>query len=226
VSLPATTLVRAADTHRLIPSRYSAGGDTVLTRIADHDDDLAALVELDGATNDRLAAEAALLPGIGIHELVFGIPNHRIINAAFCHAHPQGSRFNGPDRGCWYAALEIETSQAEVAFHKAVEYAEVGRFDDSITYDDYLADITAALHDLRADPAYADCLAADSYVASQGLAEQLLADGSLGLVYPSVRRPGGTCLAIMRPALVGNVQRAATYRFSWRGTAQPVIERL
>src|SRR5262249_25759872 len=36
-------------------------------------------------------AENNLLPGIGIHELVFGIPHYRIVNAAFCHAHPFGS---------------------------------------------------------------------------------------------------------------------------------------
>lgn len=34
-----------------------------------------------------------------------------------------GSRFNGPDRGAWYAAFETRTAQAEVAFHKAVELA-------------------------------------------------------------------------------------------------------
>ena len=36
--------------------------------------------------------------------------------AAFCHAHPLGSRFAGADRGAWYAGFEIETSHAEVAF--------------------------------------------------------------------------------------------------------------
>jgi hypothetical protein len=46
---------------------------------------------------------------------VFGVPNYRIVNAAFVHAHPLGSRFNGPDRGAWYAGFEVETSQAEVA---------------------------------------------------------------------------------------------------------------
>jgi len=219
-----TALVRAADTHRLIPSKYSAGGDSVLARIADDDAHLADLFELDGATNDRLLAENALLPGIGIAELVFGVPYHRVVNAAFCHAHPLGSRFNGPDRGCWYAALEVETSLAEVAFHKATEYAEIGRFDDAVTYDDYLADVSADLHDLRGDAAHADCLDPRSYVASQALAERLLADGSLGIVYPSVRRAGGTCLALFRPALVGNLRKGPTYRLAWSGSPVPSIE--
>jgi RES domain-containing protein len=225
VRTPPTRLVRAADTHRLIPSKYSDSGDSVLTRIADGDAHLAALFELDAATNDRLLAENGRLPGIGVAELLFGVPYYRIVNAAFTHAHPLGSRFNGPDRGAWYAAFALPTAQAEIAFHKATEYAEIGRFDDSVTYDDYRADVSAELHDLRGDDGrWADALAPGSYVASQALAEALLERGSLGIVYPSVRHAGGTCLALFRPAIVGNVRKGATWRFTWTGGPVPAIE--
>jgi RES domain-containing protein len=226
VTLPRTSLVRQNDTHRLIPSKYSEGGESVLTRIAEDDAHLKDIFDLDHATNDRLAAENNLLPGIGIHELVFGVPYYRIVNSAFCHPHPLGSRFNGPDRGAWYAALELETSQAEVAFHKSVELAEVDWFEEDITYDDYLADFSAEFHDVRADTQFVDCLAPDSYVTSQALAEQLLEAGSLGVIYPSVRLSGGTCVACFRPALVMNVRKAATYRFVWKGRAEPEIWRV
>jgi hypothetical protein len=224
--LPPTSLVRQFDTHRLIPSKYSMSGDSVLTRIAANDAHLADIFDLDHATNERLLAESGRLPGIGIQELVFGVPHYRIVNAAFSHAHPMGSRFNGPERGAWYAAFAIETAQAEVAFHKTTEYAEIGRFDDSVTYDDYLADFSADLHDVRGDDRFRACLAPDSYVASQMLAAQLLDKGSLGLVYPSVRCAGGTCLACFRPTVVGNVRRRETYRFTWSGSPEPLIERL
>ena len=221
--LPRTSLVRRNDTHRLIPSKYGEAGESVLARIADDDAHLADIFDLDNATNDRLIAENDLLPGIGIREFVFGVPHYRIVNAAFCHAHPLGSRFNGPDRGAWYAAFELETSQAEVAFHKSVELAEVNWFEDEITYDDYLADFSADFHDIRADAQFAGCLAPDSYVASQDLAQHLLDAGSLGIVYPSVRRRGGTCVACFRPALVMNVRKGRTYRFVWKGKAEPEI---
>jgi RES domain-containing protein len=223
VTLPRTKLVRRNDTHRLIPSRYSEGGTSVLARIADDDAHLADIFDLDNATNDRLLAENDLLPGIGIHELVFAVPHYRVVNAAFCHAHPLGSRFNGPDRGAWYAAFELKTAQAEVAFHKAVELAEVDWSEEEITCDDYLADLSAELHDLRQDARFAPCLAPDSYVASQELARQLLDADSLGVVYPSVRRSGGTCIACFRPALVMNVRKGRTYRFTWKGSAAPQI---
>lgn len=218
--LPKVSLVRQFDTHRLIPSKYSPGGASVLVRIADDDAHLQDIFDLDNATNERLQAEANLLPGIGIDELVFGLPYFRIVNAAFCHAHPLGSRFNGPERGAWYAAFDLPTAQAEIAFHKGIELAEIGWRDaaageEAVTYDDYLADFSAVVHDLRADKAFAGALAPDSYRASQALGETLLAEGSLGLVYPSVRRPKGTCLACFRPALVMNVRKAVTYRFAW-----------
>jgi RES domain-containing protein len=223
VILPRTNLVRRNDTHRLIPSRYSDGGASVLTRIAGGADHLRDIFDLDNATNERLLAENELLPGIGIRELVFAVPYYRIINAAFCHAHPLGSRFNGPDRGAWYAVFELETSQAEVAFHKSIELAEVQWLEEQMTFDDYQADFSAQFHDIRGDEQFADCLASASYMASQDLGRRLLEADSLGVVYPSVRLTGGTCVGCFRPALVMNVRKGRTYQFAWRGGAGPEI---
>jgi hypothetical protein len=220
---PRLALVRQFDTHRLVSSRHLPRGESVLAAIADDDAHLQAIFELDAATNDRLLAEQRLLPGIGLEELVFGVPHAAVINAAFCHAHPLGARFSGPGRGAWYAGFELETAQAEAGFHRSVQLAEIGRFEDEATFDDYLADFSASLHDLRRAPAFRACLDPDSYVESQTLAERLLEDGSLGVVYPSVRRRGGTCVGCFRPALVGNVRRGKTYRFRWHGDAKPVI---
>jgi hypothetical protein len=221
---PPVAAIDRRGTHRLVPSRFSPRGDSVLTRIADDDGHLAAIFELDAATNDRLLAEGGLLPGIGPDELVAAVPLASVINAAFCHAHPLGSRFAGPDRGAWYAGFELETAHAEVAFHKSVELAEIGSPDESITYDDYQADFAGAFHDLRGARGFAACLAPASYVASQALASALLDAGSLGVVYPSVRRDSGTCLVCFRPALVTHVRRAGTWRFTWTGGQGPRIE--
>jgi RES domain-containing protein len=227
VRSPPVRLLRQFDTHRLVPSRH---GDTVLADLAADEADLQAVFDLDGATNDRLLAGQQPLPGIGVEELVHEVPHAAVVNAAFCHAHPLGGRFNGPDRGAWYAGFEFATAQAEVVFHKSVQLAEVGRFEDSVTYDDYIADFSASFHDLRSStrsnrPArgFSACLDPDTYVDSQALAERLVSEGSLGIVYPSVRREGGTCLACFRPALVGNVRRGKTYRFRWEGKPDPAV---
>jgi RES domain-containing protein len=153
------------------------------------------------------------------------VPFAAVVNAAFAHPHPLGARFNGPDRGAWYAAYELATAQAEVGFHKTVQLAEIGMPDESVTFDDYLADFSADFHDLRGAHGFRACLAPASYRASQALAADLLENGALGIVYPSVRRQGGTCLACFRPALVGRVRRMKRWRFTWRNGAGPVISR-
>ena len=219
---PKTTALRQDDTHRLIPARY--GDMSVLARLADDQRELEGVFELDSATNDRLLGEANLLPGISVHELLFGVAYAHIVNAAFTHAHPAGSRFNGPERGAWYAAFELETARTEVAFHKAQELAEIQwREAETFTFDEYLADFRADLHDIRGDTAYAGCLSPDSYIGSQRLARELLAGGSAGIVYPSVRRGGGTCLACFRPALVANVRQGGSVTVAFHGPGSPPI---
>jgi len=223
--VPPTTALRRIDTCRLIPSRFVDAEDSVLAPLAGDDDALLRdLFDLDNATNDRLRGESGLLPGIGIDELVFGVPNFRIINAAYTYARPEGSRFNDGERGAWYCAFAAETALAEVSFHKAVEYQEIGRFDDSVSYQCLLADFSAGFHDLRDSAAWRACLEPGSYVASQQLAAELLELGSMGVVYPSVRDPGGTNLACFRPALVGNVRKGRAYRLTWAGSPIPQVE--
>ena len=218
------TQLRQNDTCRLIPSRFADVEDSVLAPLAEDDGILRDLFDLDNATNERLRGESGQLPGIGMDELVFGVPNFRIINAAYTYARPEGSRFNDGERGAWYCAFAAETALAEVIFHKSVEYHEINRFDDSVSYQSLLADFSAGFHDLRGFAAHQACLDPDSYIASQALANRLLDGGSMGIIYPSVRHPGGTNLACFRPALVGNVRKAQTYRLTWAGRPQPAVE--
>ena len=170
-----------------------------------------ALFELEGATNDRLLGEDGLLPGISVRELVFGLSYAHIVNAAFTHASPFGSRFNRPERGAWYAAFARETSEREVAYHRSKELQEINwQAKETFSYVDFLADFRGTWHDIRGDARFGDCLDADSYKASQRLAGELLERGSAGVIYPSVRHKGGTCIACFRPALVNNVRKGST----------------
>lgn len=195
----------------------------MLNRIADSKRHLDDIFELDIATNERTLIEAGIAPGIDSHELVFGLPYDQIVNAAFTHPHPLGSRFNSPDRGAWYCGFEADTAMAEVGFHKTIDLLEIGVLEDETMYDDYTADFSAEFHDLRDSKRFAKYLDPQSYIASQELAEQLLAHDALGVVYPSVRHRGGTCIACFRPALVMNVRKGSSYRFKWSGDTTPEI---
>jgi RES domain-containing protein len=222
--LPRVSNVLRDDTHRLIPARYTGRDESVLGRLTDDPDELSALFELEGATSDRLLGEAGLLPGITVRELVFGLSYSHIVNAAFTYASPFGSRFNGPERGAWYTAFARGTSELEVAYHKSRELQEVNwQEKETFSYVDFLADFRGTFHDIRGDARFGDCLDADSYRASQRLAGELLERGSAGIVYPSVRHKGGTCIACLRPALVNNVRKGSSISITFE-TALTVPE--
>jgi hypothetical protein len=220
--LPRLSDVSRDDTHRLIPFRYSDKDESVLARLTDDLDDLNALFELEGATNDRLLGEAGMLPGISVRELVFGLSYSHIVNAAFTHTRPFGNRFNGPERGAWYAGFSRQTSEIEVAYHKSKELQEIKWQQEEIfIYVDFLADFRGKFRDIRDERAFENCLDPGSYTASQQLAKELLEAGSGGVVYPSVRHKTGTCIACFRPALVNNVRKGPRVSITFKNAFAP-----
>ncbi|HUH63555.1 MAG TPA: RES family NAD+ phosphorylase [Terracidiphilus sp.] len=205
-----------AETHRLIPAMYA--DESVLESLSLPAETIANLSELDAATDERKTAERAGIPGIGPSELLYGVPLAQIVNAAFTHPGPTGGRFHDERRGAWYAGFELRTSIQEVAYHKK-RFLKDGRIDDRIVFDyqDFLADFSGSYHFLDPDE-LKSCLhpepVPECYRASQVLATSLLFTGSAGIVYPSVRRNGGTCIACFRPALVFHPRRGRVYRIS------------
>jgi hypothetical protein len=181
-------------------------------------DVLSDLSKLDAATNERMIAEHGGNSAIGPGELLLGVREAHIVNAAFTHPAPFGGRFHGAKRGAWYAGFELETSIAEVAFHKR-RFLEDARIRDRHGFDyiDFLADFSGEFHTLE-DTELKNCLQPEPvpqcYSAPQALANKLLFEGSNGIVCPSVRRHSGTCIACFRPALVFHPRRGQKYRLS------------
>lgn len=207
-------------THRLIPSRYSSQQTVLADVVEGGDDALKEMILLDGVTNERILGERGGLGGITPYELVYGIPNAHIVRGAFTHTSEFGSRFNDGNRGAWYAADDLDTSLAEVVYHKAKRLGHIvalglpqNRPDSEVsTYDDWLAVFKAKFHVLEPQEQYAEYLQPEPvpvcYGASQALARMLIQQKSCGLVYPSVRRPGFKCFVCFRPALVYNPTRS------------------
>ena len=213
-----------AVTHRLIPARY--GAESVLESLPLPPDVLADLSELDAATNERKVAENGGNSAIGPGELLLGVPEAHIVNAAFTHPGPFGGRFHSAQRGAWYAGFEIETSIAEVAFHKRRFLAD-GHIQGQHAFDyiEFLADFSGEFHTLDVAERKS-CLEPgpipQCYRASQALANKLLFEGSNGVVYPSVRRPSGKCIACFRPALVYHPRRGQKYRLNLGATSDAI----
>src|SRR4029079_10065877 len=134
---------------------------------------------------DRISTELGLLQRIPREEWVTGRPMATVVMAAFCHPRPGGGRFNGPDRGAWYAGTAIETAHAEVIYHRTRELTEIGVLETRVQMRLYLANFDAAFHDVR-PPGYEALHDPDSYLASQAFARELLESGSNGVIYRSV----------------------------------------
>jgi RES domain-containing protein len=203
-------------THRLIPAKFTMR--SVLETLPLPPDTLSDLSELDAATNERKVGERGGNSAISPLELVYEVPEAHIVNAAFTHPGPHGGRFNDARRGAWYAAVELETSIREVAFHKR-RFLREAHFEgrQPFDYQDFVADFAGKFHALD-EGELTECLqpgpVPQCYAKSQALAQSLLVSRSSGIVYPSVRHQGGTCIACFRPALVHNPRRGKIFSIS------------
>lgn len=217
-ALPRT--IRLVTTARLRPP--------VLSRLVDADE-LAALAEIEGATSNRLVAQNRGTAEVQSYELVYGVPHAAFINASFAYAKPrEPNRFNSAERGAWYAALDLETSLAEVRHHLTEALALTGVFQAVVDYAELHASFAGEFLDLRP---HADhrCLhpeKAVGYPAGNALAEAARARGLNGIIYPSVRQAGGTCIAALFPHAVQSVAQGDVYRMTWSGKPEPHVEKV
>jgi len=211
-----------APTHRLIPSRFppvSAFEDVASA------EDLAAVMELEGWTNDRLVAErAARLPRA---EWAYGRPNASVVMASFLHTPPTGLRFSGGALGAWYGALTVETCIAEVSHHLRREMIRSGMERFVATYRAYVARIDGAYTDIRGHAASRpDLYARADYAATQAFGEAIRAEGGDGILYDSLRHQGGVNLCAYRPSKVQDVTQAGHIELTLRTEGRIVARRL
>jgi RES domain-containing protein len=201
--------------------------DAVLAPLADGRNELDLIAEIEGATSGRLVAEERGLGALEVNELVHGVPHARFINASFAYAKPrEPMRFNPANRGAWYAALAIETCIAEVGHHLTKALADAGDFNAIVEYGEMLASMSGVFVDLRmvAEHPALDPNAATGYAAGNVLAAQARIEGHNGIIYPSVRYAGGTCIAALWPNVVQSVVQGAMVRLTWSGTPDYVWE--
>jgi hypothetical protein len=202
----------------------------VLGSLIDTDDELKELAELEGATSTRLMGQSVGTAGITSSELVFGVPHAAFINASFSYSKPrEPNRFNGSARGAWYAALDLDTARAEVIFHMREFLAAAGDFNATVDYAEMFASFAGEFVDLRTVSPAPSCLHPDKaigYPAGNAVADAVRAKGWNGIIYPSVRHAGGTCIAALWPHAVQSIAQGDIYRATWDGKPDPKITKL
>ncbi|UJW85266.1 RES family NAD+ phosphorylase [Devosia sp. SL43] len=199
----------------------------VLKPLVDSDEELALLAEIEGATSARQMAQERGITGLAANELVYDVPHASFINASFAYAKPlQPNRFNGGNRGAWYAALSVETCLREVGFHLTNALADAGNFHAVVEYAEMFCSLAGDFLDLRqrADHPALDPDRGRAYPIGNTMAERARAEGLNGIIYPSVRHRGGICLVALRPAAVQSVRQGAVFRMTWAGQPEPHVE--
>ena len=200
--------------YRLIASRYPTVG--LYDAIADPAD-LEVVFAIEALTNPRLRNELGELQLVPPAERISGAGSTPIM-AAFTHLNPEGSRFSDGSWGVYYAANDLDTAVAEVSHHRAVFLARTQEPALEIDLRLITAPLEARLHDLRGlrrsapqlyDPA--------DYSAGRALGRQLREAGSWGVLYHSVRHPGGLCAGVFRPRALKPARESLHIALHWDG---------
>ena len=208
--------VRWSKAWRIIASRYPpidlferVSGDPAVWDV---------LIELEQLTNPRLRDEVGEIRLVPAERRVTGT-NASWVMAPFTHVNRRGSRFSDGTFGVYYAAESLDTAIAETAYHFGLFAADSG---DPLRREDMR--VLVGTLDWRFDdvarlaPATrSDLLDKTSYAKSQPFAVRRREAGSDGLVYPSVRRAGGQCIAAFWPDTVGIPVQERHLQFEWNG---------
>jgi hypothetical protein len=107
-----------------------------------------------------------------------------------------------------------------VGFHRTRELGFAGRCHDEARYVELLADFIGDFPDLADAPDHPALHPdpAQGYPAGQALALALRRAAHRGLLYPSVRRPGGRCFVAFDPGIIQNVRPGASWTLIWAGS--------
>lgn len=200
--------------YRAIPSRFPAVN--LFDRVASPED-FEALYALEAMTNDRIRDEAGEISLVPPGERLFGAGSGPIM-AAFTHPNPQGSRFSDGSYGVFYCAGEKDTAVAETRYHSELFMRATGELPMRLQMRLYTVKAHGQVVDLRAaavrEPRIVD---PKDYAYSRGIGRRLRDEGAAGILYPSVRRAGGECLAALRTAILRDCLHAAYLEYNWNG---------
>lgn len=201
--------------YRLIPSRFPPRG--LFDRVS-NPADLEDAIAVESLTNDRLRDEVGDITLVPREERMVG-PGSTPIMAAFTHVNPRGSRFADSTYGVFYAGASLATAVRETVYHRE-RFLNDSRYPPlTLEMREYRVDVSGLFRDLRGSSATAPLLDPQSYAASQSFGAAERQAGGDGIVYPSVRDPGGECVAVFRPRALSPARQGGHYGYLWDGSA-------
>ncbi len=199
--------------YRIIPSEYPP--INFFERLVDADL-MDELYYIESLTNDRLRDEAGDIALVPREDRVTG-PGSSPVMAAFTHISPNcPSRFSDGSYGVYYAAKTLETAIEETKRSRARFLSYTQEDAGEVAMRVYIGEVIKPLHDIRGD-GYAQLHNPDDWTPSQTFGQEMKTINSWGIVYRSVRAPGGECIAALRPPAVSIPKQGPHLSYVWDG---------
>lgn len=177
--------------------------------------DWEALVSAESKTNPRIWEHIGKLDLVPPERRVSGAGASYLM-APFVHVSTdRPGRFTDGSYGVYSAGNREEVAIREVAYHHGVAMANSSeKLGWTSQFRVLVNRLDLDLHDVRPFDRYHY---PDDYGASQNLGRQLRDGGANGIVYRSVRCPGGECAAIFWPDLIDIPVQGNHFDYHWDG---------
>ncbi|WP_261391724.1 RES family NAD+ phosphorylase [Roseovarius atlanticus] len=182
------------------------------------------LISAEQKTNPRLMESIGNIDLVPVNRRVGG-QGASFLMAPFTHAsEDRPSRFSHGRLGILYVASDFETAVHETSHHHARFMAATDEAPGWVSqFRELQIDVDARLHDIRNDVLdIGRLLDPDDYSQAQLFGADLRADGSDGIVYPSVRGTGD-CVGLFYPDTAGNPVQGNHLDYHWDGKRVDLI---
>lgn len=176
------------------------------------------IASAEAKTNPRVRDQIGQIALVPVERRVSG-PGASWVMAPFTHvSRDRPTRFSAGDYGLYYCGRTFEVALRETVHH--FERAMHATREPKVVadYRELVGRVQLTAHDLRGQDVFAGCLDPDDYSESQALGRRLRElEASDGIVYPSVRAPGGEALAVFWPDRVSRPIQRRHLAYRWDG---------
>ncbi|MDQ6929313.1 MAG: RES family NAD+ phosphorylase [Candidatus Eremiobacteraeota bacterium] len=205
--------IRWSKSYRLISTIYPTR--SIYDRICDSAN-LEQLLQLEALTNPRALLAAGDFRKVRPQDRISG-PGTTPVMASFAYSGP--GRFCDGTYGVYYGAHDLTTAVHESRYHTETrlrEWHEPSGVHDKRAY---VATIAGSYDDVTGKGMRSKIYDPVDYTASQQYGAKRYGENVVdGIVFNSVRRAGGTCVAAFRPRLITRCRVEAYIQFSWDGS--------
>jgi hypothetical protein len=170
-------------------------------------------------TNPRLVESIGRLDLVPPARRVSG-PGASYLMSPFVHATPdRPSRFSDGSYGVLYIGNAFDVALFETIYHHERFMRQTAEQPGwTSQFREIVVEVSGNLHDLRGPYGVrTGALDPDDYAPGQALGAELHNAGADGIVFPSVRRPDGECVALFYPDLASYPMQGRHLDYHWNG---------